>query len=368
MSKSVTGPVAGASALLMLLLFPVALIMLFVLGSARGQCGGQTSAAVTSAVTSANVGVSNVGPSKPGDHRWTQSQLTAAVAKVDPQQAVALGAIAMAETSGWDFPTTNPTGEYHSPWAIQAAWAGKLYDLNRLDSDLNYAAAAAAKLADSGITTAKWATWPGAAARYMPGGSLAGQAAPVAGGQMPAQQVACLTAFESGPGGVASADGVTFPLKTSKTAILAGSVAVGGGVERWCYTSQANCHHDYNAADIMVATGTTVLAPVSGTIVNTHAGLGASCVYDNRGDNFSMRQDGNNMAWFMGHMLTGTLSVHVGDHVMAGQPIGEVGRASEAQCTVPHLHVQENPPGDYGGQQNSLNIQPVLVSLFAKLP
>lgn len=132
-------------------------------------------------------------PQRPGQHHYTQAQMQAAVAKYDPRQAVALGAIAMAETSGWNWPTTNPTGEYHGPWAFQAAWAGKQYDLNRLDADLDYAAQAAAKLAADGITHQKWETWPDMAARFMPGGSAAGQGGAVAQSLQPAQLVDCVS-------------------------------------------------------------------------------------------------------------------------------------------------------------------------------
>jgi len=103
-------------------------------------------AALTSVISAVSAG-----PSKPGDHHYTQAQMQAAVAKYDPAQAVALGAIAMAETAGWDFPTTNPTGRYHGPWAFQEASNPEL-NINLLDSSLDYAANAAADLARTGIT------------------------------------------------------------------------------------------------------------------------------------------------------------------------------------------------------------------------
>lgn len=292
---------------------------------------------------------------------WTQAEMEAAVARYDPQQAHVLGAIAMAETGGSQFPTTNPTGEYHGPWAFQVASnAPRGVDMHRLDTDLNYAAQQAAILASTGITHGKWETWPAMAARFLHG--------PVSlTGQMQTSS-ACLDAAAVGSGSIVSAAGLTFPLQTTQAAILRGGLTTTGTYERWCYTSLTNCHHDYNAADIMAPTGTVVVAPVSGTIVNAHRGLGDACVYDNRGDNFSLKQDGNGMAWFMGHLLTGSLRPQVGDHVTAGQPIGLVGRASEAQCTVSHLHIQLNPPGQYGNQQDPLNVQPALVSLFHKLP
>jgi len=128
----------------------------------------KVTATVTSSVT--------MGPSKPGDHHYTQAQMQAAVAKYDPAQAQDLGAIAMAETAGRDFPTTNPTGRYHGPWAFQEA-ANPQLNFNMLDGSLDYAAKAAADLARSGITHGKWETWPAMAAKFLPGGSQAGAAA-----------------------------------------------------------------------------------------------------------------------------------------------------------------------------------------------
>jgi murein DD-endopeptidase MepM/ murein hydrolase activator NlpD len=167
-------------------------------------------------------------------------------------------------------------------------------------------------------------------------------------------------------GGTASTGGWTFPLQTTQAIIERGSQDVSGGLEVWCYTSQSNCHHTYNAADIMAPTGTTVLAPVSGVVVTTSPGLGpTACVYANRGDDLSIKGD-DGRAYFMGHM--GLLTVSTGQRVASGQPVGQVGTACEAQATVPHLHIQQNPAGDYGGQTTSFNVQPVLTKLFTKLP
>jgi hypothetical protein len=48
----------------------------------------------------------------------------------------------------------------------------------------------------------------------------------------------------------------------------------------WCYDSQTNCHHDYQAADIFIRPGTNARAVVDATIIskdnvracNAHAG------------------------------------------------------------------------------------------------
>ena len=77
---------------------------------------GAVSAAATPAAVSL-AAASSRGPAPP----WTQAQMEAAVAKYDPEQAHVLGAIAMAETGGSSFPSVNPTGVYHGPWAFQEA-------------------------------------------------------------------------------------------------------------------------------------------------------------------------------------------------------------------------------------------------------
>ena len=78
----------------------------------------------------------------------------------------------MAETGGHAFPTVNPTGVYHGPWAFQEASNPGL-DFHRLDTDLPYAAQQAAKLAATGITHQKWETWPTMAQRFLHGPATA---------------------------------------------------------------------------------------------------------------------------------------------------------------------------------------------------
>jgi hypothetical protein len=184
----------------------------------------------------------------------------------------------------------------------------------------------------------------------------------------PSNDCPAQAAFATGPGGTASADGWTFPLKTTQAILRKGSQPADGSWVPWCYTSQSNCHHDYNAADIMAPTGTPVLAPVDGVVVMTHRAPSNDCMgLDNRGDTLSYTGV-DNRAYFLGHMLMGSGTTHEGQHIKAGQQLGVIGTIGNAQCTVPHLHIQQNPAGDFGGQQNSFNIQPILVKLFAKLP
>ncbi len=143
-----------------LILLPV-LIVVMVTGMPLPATGSGPCQAVTAVSVAA---ASSPGPAPP----WTQAQMTAAVAKYDPAQAQVLGAIAMAETGGRSFPSINPTGVYHGPWAFQEA-ANPGLDFHRLDTDLDYAARQAAQLASTGITHQKWETWPAAAQEFLHG-------------------------------------------------------------------------------------------------------------------------------------------------------------------------------------------------------
>ena len=111
-----------------------------------------------------------------------------------------------------------------------------------------------------------------------------------------------------------------------------------------------------------------MLAPVSGVVVMTHTAPSNDCLgLANRGDQISIKGD-DGYAYYLGHFLMGSLRVKTADRVTSGERIAQVGTIGNAQCTVPHLHIQQNPAGDYGGQQNSFNIQPILVKLFHMLP
>ena len=182
------------------------------------------------------------------------------------------------------------------------------------------------------------------------------------------------TTFPQPPGGAgassgsATSGGWTFPLLTTQAVIRRGSQTATGQFASWCYNSLTNCHHDYNAADIMAPTGTPVLSPVSGVVVMTRTAPSNNCMgLANRGDQISIKGD-DGYAYYLGHLLMGSLRVKTSDRVTSGERIAQVGTIGNAQCTVPHLHIQQNPAGDYGGQQNSFNIQPILVKLFHMLP
>lgn len=149
-----------------------------------------TVARVSSAQGSARL-VANVRPAGSHPPPWSQAEMEAAVRRYDPAQAHVLGAIAMAETGGKQFPTMNSTGEYHGPWAFQVASnAPRGVDMHRLDVDLDYAAKAAADLARTGINHQRWEVWPVMAAKFMRGGLASGQTGQ---SEPPQSQTDCLS-------------------------------------------------------------------------------------------------------------------------------------------------------------------------------
>lgn len=82
-----------------------------------------------------------------GSHgRYSQAQMEAAIlaAGLPANIAHIFGAIGMQESGGWNFPSTNQYGTFHSPWAMIAGQPG--VDDARMDTDLNYAAQQVAAL------------------------------------------------------------------------------------------------------------------------------------------------------------------------------------------------------------------------------
>lgn len=139
---------------------------------------------------------------------------------------------------------------------------------------------------------------------------------------------------------------------------------------KWCYASNANCHHDYNAADIMAPTGTRVVSPVNGTVVSATQGTSTS-------PSRVHIKDGEGRLWFMTHMHNSPgLAVSTGQSVVKGQTIGYVGTWAHAMNTQPHLHIDmlvgysTRPSCSSAGCASYpfVNIQPVLREAFAGIP
>lgn len=154
---------------------------------------------------------------------------------------------------------------------------------------------------------------------------------------------------------------ITFPVNATKAVIESQSPL------RWCFASQNNCHHDYNAADIFAPTGTTIVSPVAGTVISaTHASSGV-------GSRVQIR-DGDGDIWYLAHMHHSPgLRVSAGQHVDRGTPIGVVGTSAHAVGTQPHLHIDMLPP-PYTGRPSCSgagcraypfqNLQPLLVAAY----
>lgn len=153
---------------------------------------------------------------------------------------------------------------------------------------------------------------------------------------------------------------ITFPLRASKSVIESQS-------PRWCFWSQNNCHHHYNAADIFAPTGTPVVSPVSGTVIRTtveSSGVGSRVqIRDADGD-----------IWYLAHMHHSPgLAVTQGQNVAPGTVIGYVGTSAHAAGTPPHLHIDMLPPpytsrpscsGAACTAHPFANLQPLLVAAF----
>lgn len=166
----------------------------------------------------------------------------------------------------------------------------------------------------------------------------------------------------NGGGGVATVGDFTFPLKTNKSIILNNQ-----GNAKWCSDKQENCHHDYNAADIGVPTGTVVIAAKPGTVAHTQNGRAA---------NVGILGDDKHLYYYT-HMGPGTIKVRKGQAVAQAAPLGNVGTSADAQGTSPHLHFDMQPPPATGRPNcsgtgcksyNFLNVQPPLVQAFQALP
>jgi murein DD-endopeptidase MepM/ murein hydrolase activator NlpD len=164
-------------------------------------------------------------------------------------------------------------------------------------------------------------------------------------------------------GGVASVNGFTFPLQTTKAVILAGN----GG--KWCHTSQTNCHHHYKAADIMVPTGTVVVAAKAGTVQKSSRSGSPGNVTINSSDGKGIN--------FYQHMDASSVTVSAGQKVTAGQVLGKVGDVTDAFGTPAHLHFDMLPP-QYKYRVSCasatcmsypfIEVQPALTETFKLLP
>lgn len=183
----------------------------------------------------------------------------------------------------------------------------------------------------------------------------------------------CYNDTDTGNGGIASANGFTFPLKTTKTVIQKGTYGDGGTV--WCYKAQTNCHHHYNAADVMVPEGTVVVAARDGVVQRTNPGNQSP---NNVTIKTTKKDDhaGGEVNFYQ-HMGRNTVRVRTGKIVKAGDILGAVGNKEDAFNTPPHLHFDMLPSSyDYRVSCASascmsypfIEVQPAMTASYEKLP
>lgn len=165
-------------------------------------------------------------------------------------------------------------------------------------------------------------------------------------------------------GGVASTENFTFPLVTTQKAML------NFKPYPWCSAAMTNCHHDYKAADLMIDTGTVVVAAKDGVVQNVNGG-------NQHPNNVTITtSDGKGINYYT-HMGANTAIVREGQKVSAGDILGKVGTSEDAMGTPPHLHFDMLPPkhkyrpscsGASCTRYQFIEVQPALIETFNLLP
>lgn len=188
-----------------------------------------------------------------------------------------------------------------------------------------------------------------------------------------------------------SADGFVFPQKTTKAQLKKNGWAVnctnpissmGPGSNNPVTVRTDLCHHHYLAADILNDSGVTVVSPRPGRVIATKdnnivGGLssGASVrIYSDPA------LGGDGLYYYLTHMLpkakdsTAGIQVTKDQVITAGQVLGVVGTAADAQNTIPHTHFDISPAENGFSRSSSgtkgplLDPQPVLKAAYEALP
>ncbi len=97
----------------------------------------------------------------------------------------------------------------------------------------------------------------------------------------------------------------------------------------------AGCSSFHKGADLTAGYGASIHSIGNGVVTAVSAtdngGLGVHAIIEHV-------VDGRVVSSLYGHMIAGSLSVHVGESVAIGQHIGDLGNTG--QCTGPHLHFE----------------------------
>ena len=110
--------------------------------------------------------------------------------------------------------------------------------------------------------------------------------------------------------------------------------------------SYARTHHDYPAADIFAGCGTTVVAPVTGTIedVNTVDRWRRSTdVGADRGGRWISIKGDDGVRYYGSHYQSVVAGLAIGTRVSKGQQIATVGDSGNAAGTGCHVHFGLSP-------------------------
>lgn len=161
------------------------------------------------------------------------------------------------------------------------------------------------------------------------------------------------------PGGRSVVQPLVFPLGSGRWAVAAGGVAA--------LNHHLSSPQQTGALDVVAvrpdgarasgvcppnledyaAYGCEVLSPCDGTVVGAVDGDSDQAPqHPGPGSGFGnhVRIDNDHEIVHLAHLRPGTLRVSVGDRVVAGQPLGEVG--SSGHSTEPHLHVHAEHDGN----------------------
>jgi murein DD-endopeptidase MepM/ murein hydrolase activator NlpD len=108
-----------------------------------------------------------------------------------------------------------------------------------------------------------------------------------------------------------------------------------------CTVKYTHSHHDYPATDIQAKKGCAFVAPISGTvdeIVAKDVWSGKTNLGQDRGGLSVSIVGDDGVRYYGSHLSKIETTTVVGQRVVAGTKLGEVGSTGSARGTSPHLH------------------------------